>query len=91
MNKYKLAGLILALILLICALAAMHSPGTGAVQFMLPILTVGLWGLMAVDIVSYRKCGSESRAIRSAELMRIISLGVVSVLMTFAAIISFFR
>ena len=89
MNKYTLAGLILALILLISAMIAMQSDGKNTVQIMLPILTLGLWALTAVDIVSYKKCGSESRVIRGAELIRVISLSIISVLMTFAVIISF--
>ncbi|MBQ2708393.1 MAG: hypothetical protein IJF67_09010 [Clostridia bacterium] len=88
MNKYKLAGLILALILLIGAIIAMQSGSTAVIRWMLPFLTLGLWALTAVDIISYKKGGSGSKAVQSAELMRVISLGVISVLMTFAVIVS---
>ena len=52
MNKYKLAGLILALILLIGAIIAMQSGSTAVIRWMLPFLTLGLCALTAVDIIS---------------------------------------
>lgn len=88
MNKYKLIGLALALILLIAAIAARMIGGSVLVSVMLPILTVGLWALTAVDIISYKKYHSDSKVLQSAELARLISLGVISVLLTFAVIVS---
>ncbi|MBE6612632.1 MAG: hypothetical protein E7632_09075 [Ruminococcaceae bacterium] len=87
MNKFKLAGLGIAFVLLIIAIAAMQFGGNQTVSFILPVLSIGLWALTAVDIISYKKYVSSSKAIRAAELMRVVSLGVVSCLMTFAAIV----
>ncbi len=88
MNKYQLAGLILALLLLIGTIFAMRSENTDIVRLMLPFLMLGLWALFAVDIISYKKGGSGTKAVRHAELVRIISIGVISALMTFAVIVS---
>ncbi len=88
MNKYKLIGLAIALVLLIAALAAMQFDENQSMSLMLPIITVGLWALTIVDIISYKKSNGESKMQRGVELMRVISLGVLSVLLTIAVILS---
>ncbi len=84
MNKYKLAGLIIALFLLIIAIVAMQFESTG--KFFPIIITVGLWALSVVELLAY-KTSKGREMLGGAELIRVISLFVVAVLLTLASVI----
>ena len=88
MNKGKIVGLILAALLLIAALGARQLETENSMRIIHPVLTLGLWALTAVDIVTYRKYKSQRQSVRAAELARVISLSVLSVLLGAASIVS---
>ncbi len=86
MSKLKILGVAIAVLLLIFALAAKAVGGEMAVDIMLPVLALTTAALCAVDIIAYRRNKSEQSTADLAELIRIISLAVVSVLLMVAVI-----
>lgn len=59
MNKYKIAGFIIAVVLLAVGIISKYAGGENAAVISLPLMTVGLWVMMAVDTISYNKNKSE--------------------------------
>ena len=86
MNKYDLVGLILAFVLLCAALIFKFAGGEGAVVIALPLLTIVLAALTAVDTVAYRK---SSKASKRAELLRLISLYILTALFCVGTVLYF--
>lgn len=86
MNKYNLVGMILAFILLCAALIFKFAGGEGAAAIALPLLTIVLAALTAVDTIAYRK---SSKASKRAELLRLISLYILTALFCAGTVLYF--
>lgn len=86
MNKKSLAGIIIALVLLALSLAAKYLFGDSSAAYILPILSVGLWVLMAIDISLFRH-GKISKFTRGVSLGRIISVGVFALFLSVGTIL----
>lgn len=83
-NKYKLIGLLLAVLLLIAAVICKYAVKTAAAAAIsLPLLCVGLWTIMIFDTIAYRTtelAGFQKRM----ELIRLIGGYFVTLLVSAA-------
>ncbi|MBQ8551502.1 MAG: hypothetical protein IJ428_01675 [Clostridia bacterium] len=84
MSKYRIIGIILALLLLIFALTAKTVGGEVAEGIILPLLAMMCAVLLVIEIVTYRKCKDEQEPTRL--IVRMITLAVMEVLLTAAII-----
>ena len=86
MNKFKITGLVLAVILLIAALLFKFfgSDGSEIVAFIL--LSIGVWAIVIVDTISYKKYPEQGFS-RNIELARLIGGYIFSLIVTVGVII----
>lgn len=86
MNKYKLAGLLIAVSLLAIGLISKYVFGESAAKISLPIMTVGYWAMLAVDTIGYRiqKNAGQSKGV---DLARLIGGYLLAVIVTAGTLI----
>ncbi len=88
-NKFKIAGLILAVILLaaaiICKFALVGSDASAA-KISLPLLASGLWAIMVFDTLAYKSTEAEGIQ-KKLELSRLIGGYLVTAFVTVAIVI----
>ena len=87
MNKYKMIGTLIALLLLIASLILKFGPfGEATAKFALPLLCAGAWVIAAFDTKAYRS--SEVNAIQKrVEFKRLVALYIVSALISVGTVI----
>ena len=87
MNKYKLAGTLTALVLLIASVVLKFGfPGERTARLALPLLCVGAWAMTAFDTLAYRDSADPSIQKRM-EFMRLVALYIVSGLISVGSVI----
>ncbi|MCI8388737.1 MAG: hypothetical protein HFE63_09755 [Clostridiales bacterium] len=84
MNKYKLIGLIIAVILLCAALIFKFAGGSAAVA--LPLLTLGVWAMIAAQTVDYKKTDADGIT-KKVEFARLIGGYIIAVLVSAGTVI----
>ncbi|MGN1129456.1 MAG: hypothetical protein ACI4T6_10960 [Candidatus Flemingiibacterium sp.] len=87
MNRYKLAGTLIAALLLIVSVIVRYRFATSeAAVLALPIVSVGLWALTVFDTLAYRT--SKSDAIKKrGELIQLTALYIISALISVGTVI----
>ena len=90
MNKYKLAGTLTALALLLASVILKFGfSGESAAKAALPLLCLGAWALTVFDTLAYRH--SNDNAIQKRiELTRLIALYIISGLISIGTLIFIF-
>ena len=88
MNKYKISGLILAVILLVAALLFKFFGGDSFEPIAFILLTIGVWAIVIVDTIAYKKC-PEPGFSRNLELARLIGGYIFAVIVTAGVVIYF--
>lgn len=86
MNKLKVLGLCGAVLIFVFSISARFMDSETAANIILPILAVFCVLLSVVETVSYRKNIEENGTAPVAELVRVITFSVISVIL-FAAVI----
>ena len=88
MNKYKLSGLILAVILLAAALLFKFFGGDDFEPIAFILLSIGVWAIGVVETIAYKKCPEPGFG-KNLELARLIGGYIFSVIVTAGVVIYF--